>query len=277
MKNVKVSVIMGIYNCSKYLPFAIESIINQTFTDWELIMCDDASTDDTYQIAKYYEQLYPEKITIIKNDKNCKLSYTLNRCLNQARGIYIARMDADDLCDKKRFELQVNFLDSNPDISVVGTYMQRFNDNGLADIVEIKERPNYYTLRYSLPFHHATIMMRKEAYDLLNGYTVSNRTVRGQDYDLWFRFFSLGLEGANIPIPLYYVREDMDAIKRRTFKVRFNTYRTTCYGFKLLKYPKFWIIRPTLEFIFKSLVPYAVIAQYRKWQKYRFLKKKENY
>ena len=95
---VMISVIMGIYNCAGTLSEAIESILNQTITNWELIMCDDGSTDDTYNVAKEYALVHKEKIVLLKNKKNMGLNYTLNRCLSVAKGNYIARMDGDDLC-----------------------------------------------------------------------------------------------------------------------------------------------------------------------------------
>ena len=104
-----VSVIMGIYNCEKTLSDAIDSIINQTYSDWELIMCDDGSTDNTYQIATKYSEK-DNRITVIKNDTNSGLAFSLNHCLKYAKGEYVARMDADDISLPNRFEKQVAFL-----------------------------------------------------------------------------------------------------------------------------------------------------------------------
>lgn len=78
----KVSVIMGIYNCESTLPQAVDSILAQTYPNWELVMCDDGSTDGTYAVAERYRIQYPEKIVLLKNEQNRKLSYSLNRCLN---------------------------------------------------------------------------------------------------------------------------------------------------------------------------------------------------
>ena len=78
---MKISVLMGIYNCAETLGAAIESILAQTFTDWELILCDDGSSDDTYAVAEGYQQQYPEKIKLLKNEKNMGLNYTLNHSL----------------------------------------------------------------------------------------------------------------------------------------------------------------------------------------------------
>lgn len=272
MENSKISIIMGIYNCADTLSVAIDSILDQTYTNWELIMCDDASTDDTYNIAMSYKEKYPEKIILIKNEKNLKLSYTLNHCLQYVTGKYVARMDGDDRSLPERFTRQIQYLQAHPEIDLVGTAMQRFNDEGLADITCPKEHPDKYILRRGVPFDHATIMTYKYVYDRLNGYTVSERTKRSQDYDLWFRFYAAGFRGDNIQEPLYLVKEDIAAIKRRTFNNRLNIFKTTCYGFKLLGFPKRWLIRPVIDMIIKSIIPSRIIYLYREYQKKSFQK-----
>ena len=105
----KISVIMGIYNCANTLGEALDCIINQTYTNWEVIMCDDYSSDDTVQIAEKYVQKYPGKFLLLKNKENHGLNYTLNKCLKVANGDYIARMDGDDLCAVDRFEKKLRF------------------------------------------------------------------------------------------------------------------------------------------------------------------------
>ncbi len=263
----KISVIMAIYNCAQYLSEAINSILNQTYTNWELILCDDASTDETYQVATEYKKRYPNKIILIQNEKNSKLSYSLNHCLKYATGEYVARMDGDDICAPERFEKQVNYLKAHPEYQVVGTDMQHFNEHtGMADVVKSVANPNYYSLRNHIPYHHATIMTYKFVYDKVGGYTVSERTVRAQDYDLWFRFYHEGFNGNNIHEPLYFMREDVNAIRRRTFKVRWNALKTTYIGYKLLGYPKWWLIRPTFMALYKSLIPFGAVEMYRNWQ-----------
>lgn len=266
MNNNKISIIMGIYNCASTLPEAIESIINQTYTNWELIMCDDCSTDDTYEIAKQYQEKIPDKIVLIKNDKNMKLSYTLNHCLEYATGKYIARMDGDDLSVDTRFEEEIKYLMEHEDVDLVGTAIQRFNDNGNGDIIYAIEFPDKYTLKDRNPFLHATILCKKEVYEKLGGYTVSERTVRAQDYDLWFRFYNAGFTGVNLQKPLYLMREDKAAIRRRTVKARFNSLKTTFIGYNMLGYPKRWLIKPILSTFFKAFTPYLLVDMYRKFQ-----------
>lgn len=263
----KISVIMGIYNCAKTLPEAIDSIVNQTYSNWELIMCDDASTDNTYEVAKEYQKKYPDKIIVIQNKKNSRLAFSLNHCLKYATGEYIARMDGDDISTSDRFEKQITFLKANPDVDMVGSQMQHFSDKGMSNIVKVPSRPDKYILRNEQPFIHATILTYKRVYDALGGYTVAERTNRAQDYDLWFRFYDKGFVADNIHEPLYLMREDEAAFKRRTFKVRWNAFKTTRYGYKLLNYPKHWIIKPAVTMIIKSIVPFKLVMLFRKWQK----------
>lgn len=262
----KISVIMSVYNSENTVSQAIESIIDQTYTNWEFIICDDASTDNTYDILLSYKNKYPEKIILLKNDVNYKLAYSLNKCLEYSSGTFIARMDADDISVNKRFEKQIKFLQKNPNVDLVGSYMQRFNEEGLYDIIKVELEPDKYSLKHGTPFNHATIMTYKYVYEQLEGYTVSKWTQRSQDYELWFRFFHKGFNGVNIEEPLYLVREDIDAIKRRSVKVRFNALKLTIDGYRLLDYPKSWYILPVIKTITKSLIPFHIQLMYRRIQ-----------
>lgn len=262
----KISVLMGIYNCADTLPDAIDSILNQSYSNWELIMCDDCSTDHTYDVASAYQKKYPDKIFLLKNDVNSKLAFTLNRCLSCATGKYSARMDGDDKCTPDRFQKQVDFLKANPDFVLCGTAMQRFyNDGSLGMIDAAPSEPDKFTLHRRSPFNHATIMMYTDVYRALNGYAVLPRTERGQDRDLWYRFFRAGYKGKNLSEPLYWVREDVEAIKRRTFHDRWIDFQTNLYGYKLLQYPKFWYPKLLID-LSKAFVPVKLVLLYRKIQ-----------
>ena len=106
----KISIIMGIYNCGKTLDEALKSILDQTYTDWEIVMCDDGSSDNTLEIAEKYQANYPEKVTVLKNEQNMGLNATLNKCLKATKGEYIARQDGDDISLPDRFIKEVKFL-----------------------------------------------------------------------------------------------------------------------------------------------------------------------
>lgn len=266
MKQGKISILMGIYNCADTLPESIDSILAQTYDNWELIMCDDGSTDNTYEVAKAYQDKYPDKIKIVRHDTNLYLSQSLNDCLAVADGQYIARMDGDDKSTPDRFEKQVKYLEEHPECQLVSTAMQEFDEYGLGGILRREEHPNKYSLKKGTCFNHASIMSYKSVFDVLGGYTVSERTRRGQDYDLWFRFFEKGFSGDNMQEPLYLVREDMNAVKRRTFMGRVQGFKTMIYGYKLLDYPKRWYWIPCLE-IAKGFVPAKAQYLYRRIRK----------
>lgn len=263
----KISILMGIYNCEKTLAEAIDSILAQTYTDWELILCDDCSPDGTYALAKQYADRHPEKIILLRNEKNSRLAFTLNHCLEHATGKYVARMDGDDKCVPERFEKQVKFLEEHPGTVLVGTGMQRFyNDGSFGAVAVCPPEPDRFTPHHNGPsFNHATILAYKSVFDALGGYQVLPRTIRGQDRDLWFRFFNAGYKGQNMDEPLYLVREDVEAISRRTFKDRWISFQTEIYGYRLLHYPIHWYIMPVIR-LSKALVPQKAQLIYRNWQ-----------
>ncbi len=245
----KVSVIMGIYNCSQTLPDAIDSILAQTFTNWELIMCNDASTDDTYVVAKQYADKFPGKIILISNQTNQRLAKTLNHCLQYTTGDYIARMDGDDISVLTRFEEQVNFLETHPEYDLVGTQMISFDETGEKGIRAASGEPKKESLAYRNPFCHATIMARRAVYDQLHGYSEESYISRCEDVELWFRFYEAGFRGYNLERPLYKVRETLGDFKRRKLKYTLDTMRVCFEGYRKLHYPIHKYI-----FLFKPLV-----------------------
>ena len=164
-----VSVIMGIYNCADTLPKAIDSLLAQTFTDWNLVMCDDGSRDATYEVAERYRRTYPERITLLKNEQNMGLNYTLNRCLSIADGAYIARQDGDDVSMPTRFEKEAAILDASPDIAIVSTAMTYFDENGVWGQSHPVLFPENRDFIAGTPFCHAPCMVRREAYQAVYG------------------------------------------------------------------------------------------------------------
>ena len=268
-KNPVISVIMGIYNCGDTLSDAIECIVNQTFSDWELIMCDDGSNDDTYEIAISYKEKYPEKIIVLQNEKNRGLNYTLNKCLKQAKGKYIARMDGDDRCDKERFAIEINVLEKEPEISIVSTDMEFFDESGVWGKISHPEYPVPEDFVKESPFCHAPCMVKREAYMKVKGYSVSDKLLRVEDYHLWIKMYKCGYRGKNIHKCLYQMRDDRNAYSRRSFKNRLNEYyvkRLAIRTFRLKKWNYLLALRP----IIVGLLPNCV---YDKLHKGRLAKK----
>lgn len=253
----KISIIMGIYNCAQTLSEAIESILSQTYENWELIMCDDGSKDNTYYIADEYKNLYPDKIILIKNEENLGLNKTLNKCLSYVTGEYVARMDGDDISLPERLEKECEFLMNNPDFSIVSSPMIYFDENGDWGQGASIEYPQKKDFVRGTPFCHAPCMVRAEAYRAVNGYSENRKTLRAEDYNLWFRMYSLGYKGYNIQTPYYKMRDDANAYHRRKIKYAFNEAYVRFTGYKMLKLP-LWTRIYALRPIIVALLPKAI-------------------
>lgn len=237
MSKPLVSIIMGIYNCEDYLKESIDSIVSQTYTNWELIMCDDGSIDKTYDIANEYKNKLGKKIVLLKNDKNMGLNYTLNKCLAEAKGSYIARQDGDDVSTKNRLEIEVEFLNKHPEYAMVSSNMSFFDSKGEWGKSHQKEVPTKNDFMNGSPFCHAPCMVRKEIFLELGGYSVDDKLLRVEDYHLWVKMYSHGYKGYNLNQILYKMRNDEDALKRRTWKNRFNESNVRKIAYKDLKIP----------------------------------------
>ena len=238
MKNPEISVIMGMYNCADTLSEAIESILNQTMKEWELIMCDDGSSDATYEVAELYMKRYPEKMILLRNRENRGLNYTLNRCLKAAKGKYIARMDGDDICLPERFAAEYETLETEKTISIVSTDMGYFDQTGIWGKISHPEYPKKKDFLYGSPFCHAPCMVRKEAYDAVAGYTEKKSILRVEDYHLWVKMYAKGYRGVNIQETLYSMRDDRNAQSRRKFKYRLNEAYVKFYAVNVLGLPQ---------------------------------------
>lgn len=232
--NPKISVLMGIYNCADTLEQAVASIQAQTYTDWELILCDDGSADHTYEVAQMLAKA-DERIIVLKNEKNLGLNYTLNHCLERASGEYIARMDGDDDCLPERFAKQAAFLDEHPEFAIVSTPMILFDENGEWGRTTAKEFPTKEDVVCGSPICHAPMMMRKEAMLEVGGYTVDPKMIRVEDVNLWIKLYAAGYSCCNLQEPLYRMRDDQNALNRRKYKYRVNSTYVRLQGCRMMK------------------------------------------
>lgn len=261
----KISVIMAVYNCEKTLDKAIQSILEQTYKNWTMIICDDGSTDGTYEILQRYKAQYPDKFIIIQNDGNKQLPYSLNHCLQYVNTNLVARMDGDDWSMPERFEKQVNFLKEHPEYDLVSTGVTVFDgEKKIASIIKTPV-PTRKTMLRENAFSHATIMTYKRVYDTLGGYSLNPSALRVEDVDLWCRFLAAGFHGYNLPDELYVILEDVNAVKRRTFQARLNSARTRSKGYKLMGFHGLICYQPYLM-VFKALIPTGVYQTMHKWK-----------
>ncbi|MCL2038757.1 glycosyltransferase [Candidatus Saccharibacteria bacterium] len=249
MKAPKVSVVMPIYNCERYLADAVDSILSQTFKDWELIICDDGSSDNTYSIAKKYAQKHSKKIKLLRNNQNLKIQKTLNKCLKHARGEYIARMDGDDLTERNRLKLEVEFLDSHVQYALVSSQLAMFDESGIIGRAKFRvgEVVKEDFIRHPAVFCHAAMMIRRSALEAVGGYSIGEEFARVEDIDLWLKLYENGYKGYNLPEVLYHQRNDTDTMARRTKQNYLNEYGIRKRSFRSLGLPKtryYYVFRP---------------------------------
>ncbi len=196
----QVSVVMAVYNGEKYLRQALESILHQTFTDFEFIIVDDGSTDTTPAILDAYRD---PRIVRLRNVRNLGLAGALNRGLEVARGRYIARQDADDLSYPTRLEQEVAFLEAHPQVGLLGTTYDVMDAEGHW-VGRVSPPTDNETLQRALVRHncfgHGSVMMRREVLCRVGGYAADMPAV--QDYELYLRLAECA-ELANLAKPLY--------------------------------------------------------------------------
>lgn len=232
----RITVLMAIYNCADTLEEALDSLMTQTYQGFKVVLCDDASTDNTYEVAKRYIEKYPDKFILIKNEQNMKLPYSLNRCLEYADTEYVARMDGDDISKPERFQKEIEFLDAHPEYALVSCPMEYFNERGIFRIGTVVPEPSKRNFINSTPHCHAPVMIRTKIIKNVGGYTVEKWTVRGQDVHLWAKIYSSGYKGYNLSLPLYKMRDDNNAYLRRksSFKDSFVSVKRNKEIYKLL-------------------------------------------
>jgi len=190
-----ISVLMPVYNGEKYLREAIDSILAQTFADFEFIIVDDGSTDATSTILSEYAQK-DSRIRVFTNEKNCKIATSLNRGLLAAKAPLIARMDADDWSYPERLEKQELFMRNHPEVSVLGSSVTLAEKQGVYKSFESNEEIRAFML-FGNPIFHPTVMMRRSIVLDAGGYCTAN--IPAEDYALWvhlsnnqeFLFFNL--------------------------------------------------------------------------------------
>lgn len=265
----KISVIMGVHNGEKTLPRAIDSVLNQTFADFELIICDDCSTDATIQVIKSYIEK-DNRIILIKNKSNSGLAASLNNCINISNGEYIARMDDDDISHAERFEKQNNFLDKHREYAIVGTCRNTFDNAGIWNTYgQGGELTKEDIIKCNI-FTHPTVMMRREALVSAGMYTVCERTMRGQDFDLWCKMYACGCKGYVLPDILFDYYEDRNKIKEIKAKYRLNNYRTHMIWRK-----KMGLSRKYDLYAYKELI--AIVVPHKLLVKYGINRQKDKY
>jgi glycosyltransferase EpsE len=252
----KITVLMSVFNDERFLRESIESILFQSFKNFEFIVIDDASSDGSLEILEEYERK-DSRIRLVKNKVNKGLSYNLAAGLSMASGKWVARMDADDISVKERLSTQMLFIQNNPDVDIVGSYVIDIDENG--NDIELRKVPTSHEkiskLIWTCPFIHPTVLIRKEAIIRAGSYNKNLR--RRQDYDLWFRCHKFNLIFANINKPLLYYRSTDDYYKKNNMKVQLQQALLGYRGAKSIKASPIAYIGISVAFI-KGVLPYKV-------------------
>ena len=254
------SVLMPAHNAAGYVAVALDSMLAQTHRDFELIVVDDASSDETWQILSGYAGR-DARVRLMRNDRNMKIAHTLNRGIGAARGRYIVRMDADDWSFPDRLAKQLAFMDANPSVVVSGGTIE-ICDEALEPLNrrryprtdrEIRERMFFFS-----PFCHPAIICRTDALRAAGGYNESLEVA--QDYDLYFRMGRLG-ELANLEDCIHRLRTHpaSSSIRRGAMQERNTLYirlkAVVEYGYEMKRSARVYL---ALQYLSSFLVPFRV-------------------
>ncbi len=196
------TVLMPVYDAEKYVSSAIKSILNQTLSDFELLIIDDGSKDRSAEIIHSFSD---KRIRYIKNEQNLKIIRTLNLGLKAAKGLYIARMDADDISFPQRLQRQAEFFKEHSRTDVLGSYAIKINGAGIngALIKRPLGKRVAETIWLPTPLLHPTVTMKSTS---VRDFQYDETALHCEDYDLWIRLQQSGLVLDNYPAPLLYYR-----------------------------------------------------------------------
>ena len=220
MPNPLSSVILPVYNSEKYIYSSINSILKQTFTQFELLILNDGSTDASAEIIQSFQD---ERIRYFSHE-NIGLSATLNKGINLSRAPLIARQDADDISHPSRFDLQFTYMENNPDCSLLGTAAQ------IIDIDKLVNRYFYppkddidckFQLAFKNCFVHTSVMIRKSILNKVGSYSTMSDRSFVEDYDLWSRI-SINSKVSNLIDTLVYYRQLPDSLSKQN-KLQYNS------------------------------------------------------
>ena len=258
-----ISVIMPVYNGEKYLNKAVESILGQTFTDFELIVVDDGSTDGSAAILESFCQ-NDTRVIVQKHSQNKGIPAALNAGLALARGRYIARMDADDICLPERFEKQAAFLEKHPEIDVLGSAVQLINGRG-QNIgmlsVPLEDLAIRWTGLFSASFLHPTVMLR---HSVLIEHNIQYTASRDQAED--FAFFTQLLEharGANFSETILLYRIHSSSVTSQSSRNNLSRKSMLIYANLQTRFPELKISHDQVHLVSGALLGRRFVGRKR--------------
>ena len=255
-EDVLVSIVMAEYNTEPSQFFSsIDSILAQTYKNFELIIIDDCGRNDVAELVKRYND---SRIKVYKNEKNLGLALSLNKAVNLSLGDYIIRMDTDDIAFPERLSKQINFAKSHPEYSIIGSRYILFDEN-----IEFGESHNHGVIKKEAflkgtPFAHPTLLIHKK--DLIDSGLYPNYK-RAQDYAMEMQMYEKGYCGYIMDDVLLKYRQDKNGYKKKKYKNRVLEYKIRKKYFKLLGfswYQRLYRFKPLIV----GLIPKNMLKKY---------------
>ena len=259
MGNELISVIIACYNAESFIDECLGSIVNQGYTNIEIIICDDASTDSSFSLLKKWQERDP-RIKLIRNSHNLFAASTRNNCINVANGKYLLIQDIDDVSMPNRIYRLLSSLEKNK-VDFVSSSMSIIDDSGIINhskMISHRQNPTKYDFLWGISFNHPATLFTTECIKNINGYSVTKDTRRNEDYDLFMRLYNNGAKGMNVHESLYLYRVNIENLKRRTLRSRWEECRIRYKGFKQLN-----ILIVGLPFFIKPLIVHLIRRSFR--------------
>lgn len=259
MEKPLVSVIVACYNAEQYIDQCMTALVEQSYPNIEIIVCDDASKDGSLEKLNLWAQK-DSRIRVLHNDTNLFAAATRNRCFKEAKGDYFCIQDVDDISMPNRIERLVAEIQSDK-VDFVSSAMRCFEgtpDNMTEVLTCKKEYPTKRDFLKGISFCHPATLFTRECIEKVDGYRVSPDTRRCQDYDMFMRLYAAGYTGKNIREPLYLYRREEETFKRgQTYSSTVCGYKVRKFGFKQLNLPVasafFWSLKPWASYLYHKV------------------------
>lgn len=258
-KNPLVSVIMSEYNTDKMLlEESIKSILNQDYDNLELILIDDCGKND---ISYLHELFNDKRLKIIKNENNMGLVASLNKALKYSKGKYIARMDTDDFSYPNRISRQIEFMESNTSIDIIGANADYYDGEKIWATTRLGGIVNKDLILNACPFIHPSVMYKKSSMNKIGGYLDYNRC---EDYATWIEMYINGFKMYNLTDVLIRYHLSYEDYKKSTLKNRKGFFKMLNTQYKKLNPTYFQVLKVRIKKIIAGVIPDIIMFQYHK-------------
>ncbi len=248
MENL-VSVIVPCYNCEKLVAETINSIINQSYSDFEIITIDDCSKDNTLKVLKDLAEK-DKRIIVIENQKNMGVALTRNNGVKVAKGEYIAFLDSDDIWHRDKLKIQMEYMLSN-DVDMTATSYELYDESmeNIINSYQVAEDISYNTLLYENVIGLSTVVMKKDVFNL---YKMTNKYIH-EDYELWLKLLKNGFKISGIKQPLVKYRvldssRNASKIKSLKGRVKILYYEENINPILICKYTFVYAIKGIIKY-----------------------------